>query len=88
MGYIELGAGINETVNKLILNGVGQIAGTYGSTLSLATFKNDEYFSGTGILNVLSAGAASSLGEVPEPTTLVMLVAGFALLSGTRRTRR
>jgi len=56
-GYIDLGAGINETVNMLLLNGVVQGPGTYGSSASSATFKINEYFAGSGIVTVL----------IPEP---------------------
>jgi autotransporter-associated beta strand protein len=55
-GYANLGAGINELVGALLLNGVAQASGTYGSTASTATFQNDEYFSGTGIITVPSLG--------------------------------
>src|SRR4029079_15398385 len=71
-GYLELGSGINETVFFLFLNGVPQAPGTYGSTLSSATFKNNEYFSGSGMITVL----------VPEPSTIVLLMLGFAALAG------
>jgi autotransporter-associated beta strand protein len=51
-GYADLGAGINEAVGSLLLNGVVQPNGTYGSSLSSATFKLNEYFAGLGILTV------------------------------------
>lgn len=51
-GFIDLGAGVNETINTLLLGATAQAAGTYGSSLSSATFKLDEYFSGTGILTI------------------------------------
>jgi hypothetical protein len=35
---------------------VAQGGGTYGSTASSATFQNDDYFSGTGIITVPSLG--------------------------------
>jgi CSLREA domain-containing protein len=54
LGYIELGPGVNETVGVLKLNGVPQVAGTYGSSSSSATHKNDEFFAGSGILTVAS----------------------------------
>jgi autotransporter-associated beta strand protein len=53
-GFAFLEPGINEVVGGLALNGVAQAAGTYGSSASSATFKNDEYFSGTGILSVIN----------------------------------
>jgi autotransporter-associated beta strand protein len=56
-GYALLDAGINEVVGGLMLGGVAQTtAGTYGSTLSSATFQNDEYFSGTGVITLASVG--------------------------------
>ena len=54
VGYAELDA--NDTVAGLVLGGVAKAAGTYGSSSSSATFKDDEYFSGTGILTVTPAG--------------------------------
>jgi autotransporter-associated beta strand protein len=51
-GYMELGTGITEVVDTLYLGGIAQLNGTYGSSLSNATFKLDDYFSGTGILQV------------------------------------
>jgi autotransporter-associated beta strand protein len=54
-GYVDLGAGINEIVGGLKLGGVTQSAGIYGSTSSGATFQNDEYFSGSGIVTVVAA---------------------------------
>ncbi len=52
-GYIDLGdSSVNETIAGLMLGGVIQIAGTYGSTSSSATFQNDEYFAGSGIITV------------------------------------
>jgi autotransporter-associated beta strand protein len=50
VGYAELDA--NDTIAGLVLGGVAKAAGTYGSTSSTALFKDDEYFSGTGILTV------------------------------------
>jgi hypothetical protein len=51
-GFVNLGAGINEVVAGLTLGTTVEPAGTYGSSLSSATFKNDEFFSGTGIVTV------------------------------------
>jgi len=46
--------GANIPVNSLTLGGVNRISGTWGSSASAATYKNDTYFSSnqTGILNV------------------------------------
>jgi fibronectin-binding autotransporter adhesin len=85
IGYLELGTGINETVNMLILNGVGQAPGTYGSLASSATFKFDEYFAGTGILTVLAAGAGGGQAAVPEPTSFMVLLLGMVGMALRRR---
>jgi autotransporter-associated beta strand protein len=52
-GWIILESGVNEAVGSLKLAGVVQTAGTYGSTSSAATFQNDEFFEGPGMLTVL-----------------------------------
>ena len=72
--YIELQNGVNEFVSALLLGGVPQAFGTYGSTASGATFQNDEYFSGPGVVTV-----------VPEPGAAVMLLGGIGTLLGLRR---
>jgi hypothetical protein len=76
-GFLELSAGINETVGGLVLGGVTQANGTYGSMASAAQFKSNEYFVGTGILTV-----------VPEPGTLASVLGGMALLLFRSRMRR
>ncbi len=76
-GSINLAAGISEIVGGLTIGGVVQGAGTYGSTTSGATFKNNEYFSGDGIVVV-----------VPEPGAMGMLLGGFSALLGLKRFRR
>ena len=60
-GSIELDSGINETVDKLYLGDEGMPSGTYGSTSSAATYQDDRYFSGDGVLTV-----TTSAGEEPE----------------------
>jgi len=49
---LSLATGVNESVGYLILGGVRKRVGTYGSTGSLAFFRDDTYFSGSGILTV------------------------------------
>jgi hypothetical protein len=55
-GFANLGAGVNELVGVLMLNGVAQPGGTYGATGSGATHIMDEYFAGAGIISVPVAG--------------------------------
>jgi hypothetical protein len=91
-GYVFLDSLINETVGGLVLGGVAQlVAGTYGSTSSLATFQNNEFFAGTGIITlVLPPGSGSGLetvGGVPEPTTIALVGLGIALVGFSRRRR-
>lgn len=76
-GHADLGAGINETVRRLYFDGFVQLAGTYGSSSSAATYQSDEYFSGSGIVTVL----------VPEPTSLALVLLGIIGLLGKRRLR-
>jgi autotransporter-associated beta strand protein len=74
-GTVDLGTGINETVNMLLLNGALQAPGTYGSSSSGATFKFDNFFSGSGLVTVL----------VPEPTGTALLLIGIAAWAARRR---
>ncbi len=50
---IALAAGVNEKVGWLFFGEKMQRVGTYGATASPALYKDDEHFSGTGILTVL-----------------------------------
>jgi autotransporter-associated beta strand protein len=47
----------NETVATLFFGGSQQAAGTWGSTSSSATNKNNTYFSGTGVVTVLNGAS-------------------------------
>lgn len=76
-GYAELGNGINEVVSGLVLGGIMQGLGTYGSSGSGAIFMNDEYFAGAGIVTV-----------IPEPATVAMLLGGLGALLSMQRVRR
>ena len=72
---VDLGTGINEKVQSLLLNGVTQGPGTYGSSSSSAMFKNDAFFSGTGVVTV----------TVPEPASVslwLMAMMGFIGATG------
>lgn len=88
-GYADLGAGVNEIVGSLVLGGATQGPGTYGSTASTATFQNDEYFSGTGIITVLPAPVLMITLSSPDvvvswPTNAVgFQLQGVGALGGT-----
>ncbi len=51
-GVVALSNGVNQTVGALCLDGQWESDGTWGSSASSATNKNDVYFSGAGILTV------------------------------------
>jgi autotransporter-associated beta strand protein len=50
---VNLAASVSQKVGYLFIGDNMQRAGTYGSTASAATNKNDTYFDGTGVLRVL-----------------------------------
>ena len=77
--FAILGAGVNEVVGGLVLGGVSQAPGTYGSTASGAQFQNDEFFSGTGTVTVIS---------VPEPGTMALAGVAAVGLAGRFFRRR
>ncbi len=52
-GTLMLDTGVNDTIGGLVLGGVTQtVPGTYGSSASGATFQNDNYFSGPGVVTL------------------------------------
>jgi len=51
-GKLEIADTVVENIDVLYLDGVAQLAGTYGSSTSSAQNKNDTYFAGRGILIV------------------------------------
>jgi autotransporter-associated beta strand protein len=75
-GRIEIDGSLEETVAGLWLGNAQMGVGTYGSTSSSATFQNDTWFAGGGMLNV-----------IPEPGTLGVLLIGGAMLFARRRMR-
>lgn len=79
----------SDTIAALYFDGIAQAIGTWGSTSSNATFTNDSFFSGTGMLNITSLGSGPA-PMVPEPAS--MLLAGCGLLGliglAARRRRR
>ena len=68
-GLVTLDNGLNASVNSLSLGGVIQVPGTWGSSVSTATHKNNTYFDNSqqGILNVVAA-AATKLAFTTQPT--------------------
>jgi len=56
----QLNSGVNVLANSLSLNGTAQANGTYGSSTSSATTKNNTYFASTGIVTVNAACAYAS----------------------------
>ncbi len=66
-GRIEIDEGLTEAVRCLWFGDEPQPAGTYGSSESEATFKNDEYFVGKGMLNVTKSDF------IIDPTTLITI---------------
>ncbi|MFA6407513.1 MAG: dockerin type I domain-containing protein [Candidatus Paceibacterota bacterium] len=63
----SIATGQNLTVNTLTLGGVGTVSGTWGSTSSSATNKNNTYFAATtGILTV----SVSTANPVPTTTSI------------------
>jgi len=50
----KIKTGVTETIDKLFLDGEQQVSGTWGVTGSGATFVNDAYLSGGGVVNVTS----------------------------------
>jgi len=51
---LKLDHGQTDTVARLYINGVQMPVGTYGSSASAATYKDNSVFAGTGVLNVTS----------------------------------
>ncbi len=77
-GFATLESGINEIIAGLVLGATPQTTpGTYGSTASAATFQDDRYFQGTGVVTLV---------PVPEPTSLAALgIGAIGLLARRRR---
>jgi autotransporter-associated beta strand protein len=75
-GKVSLELGLNETVGSLFFDDIPALAGTYGSTLSGATFQNDTFFTGFGTITV-----------VPEPASGILVAGMLSLALGLRRRR-
>jgi hypothetical protein len=76
-GKLNLALDVNETVGALFLGDAFAAVGTYGSTLSGATYQNDTFFSGQGVLTV-----------VPEPGNPMLLCAATGILAGLQYRRQ
>jgi autotransporter-associated beta strand protein len=61
--YVNLGGGVNEFIHALVLAGVTQPNGTYGSSLSSAMHQMNEFFSGTGMITVGLSGIAGDFNN-------------------------
>jgi hypothetical protein len=85
----DLGSITTHTANALALGGVGQAAGTWGSTASAATNQNDTYFTAasTGILTTVAAGPTTyysrQTGNWNATTTWSTVTYGDATNNGT-----
>jgi autotransporter-associated beta strand protein len=93
-GIFDLNFAGTDTISRLFFDGVSQAIGTYGATGSGATFINDTFFTGSGVLNVtVFPGSGSGLdgaGTVPEPGSLSLMIFAIssALISCSRRLNR
>jgi len=67
-GRLQLDAGVNERVRRLVLGGVIMPSGSYGSSASAASNSDDRYFCGTGVLTV-----PIIIGPVANTGTTIML---------------
>ena len=67
-GKMDIAAAANETVNTLYFGNVIQPLGTYGSTSSAATYKDDSRFSGTGIVTVITGPYGNWINGYPSIT--------------------
>ncbi|WFB36250.1 PEP-CTERM sorting domain-containing protein [Kiritimatiellota bacterium B12222] len=71
---LNLGSGVNQSISGLFFDGVAQNTGSWGATGSGATFENDDWFVGEGVVTV-----------IPEPSTMLLLGIGMGLMVCFRR---
>ncbi|MBC8126628.1 MAG: autotransporter-associated beta strand repeat-containing protein [Gloeobacteraceae cyanobacterium ES-bin-144] len=64
---LSLSTGITDVVNALVIDGVMKAPGTWGTTASLATYKDDIHFSGTGVLQVVPYTTWANSFGLQEP---------------------
>jgi len=82
-GYANLASGVNEIVHALSLNGVLQIAGSYGATGSGAANISDEYFKGAGIISVISLAGDFNANGVVDMADYVLWRENVGQAAGT-----
>jgi autotransporter-associated beta strand protein len=83
-GKIDVGAGITETVGSLFFGTTQQVTGTWGSSLSSASRKDDTRFSGSGVLNVIGGPAgmpAFQPNGVIQPKSFAEWMSGFPTIN-------
>jgi len=86
-GRARLAAGVNEVIGGLILGGVRQRAGAYGSTASAAANKSDAYFDpigGLGIFTVMYGADFNADGQVDDLDYSIWR-GGFGAASGATK---
>lgn len=71
-GTVILGDSVDEVVGALTLAGAIQPTGTYGSSTSTATNKNDQFFSGNGIITVAASAVAPTLTIVRSGSNVII----------------
>ena len=79
---LNLNFGGTRQVSSLSLAGVGQVNGTYGSTSSTATYKNNTYFSGTGTITVGPFATTTTLASSLNPAGVGVAVVWTATVAG------
>ena len=79
----SIGTGLNISVGTLTLGGVGTASGTWGSTSSSATNKNNTYFSATTGIVTVTTGTKSNQATLILTGQTVGYPTAFAALSTT-----
>jgi autotransporter-associated beta strand protein len=62
-GIVNLGEGVNDLIAALTLDGTPGVPGTYGSSMSIADYQFDQWFSGTGIVTISTAVLAGDYND-------------------------
>jgi autotransporter-associated beta strand protein len=85
-GKLALNFTGTRQVASLSLGGVSQANGSYGSTASPATNKNDTYFTGTGTVTVGPVATTTTLASNLNPATVGAVVTLTATVTGSTPT--